>query len=166
MHLHKYEKWWLVFGTGTLVAFLVILGIGAFHSGSHPNDTKWTIDYERVEDFEPFNNPGVHKVEGKDWDYEVVLIASAFNYNPMEIELPLNAKVRFIATTKDVIHGFHITGTNVNMMLEPGYVSEYTTVVNKTGEYLIVCNEYCGTGHAFMYSTLKVVDPNATNDSE
>ncbi|HBT73920.1 MAG TPA: cytochrome B5, partial [Lysinibacillus sp.] len=38
MHIHKYEKYWLVFGVATLVAFLIILGIGAFHQGSHPNN--------------------------------------------------------------------------------------------------------------------------------
>ena len=164
MHLHKYEKWWLVFSIGSLVAFLVILGIGAFHYGSHPNDSKIIIDPERVEDYEAFKNGGgVFKVEGKDWDYEVVVIASAFAYDPMEIEVPLGAKVKFIATTKDVIHGFQIAGTNINLMLEPGYVSEYVTEVNKAGEYLIVCNEYCGIGHAAMYSMLKVVDENATS---
>ena len=36
------------------------------------------------------------------------------------------------------------------MMLEPGYVSEYVTTVDKAGEYLILCNEYCGIGHSFM----------------
>ena len=42
MHIHKYEKYWLVFGVTTLVAFLIILGIGAFHQGSHPNNGKNT----------------------------------------------------------------------------------------------------------------------------
>lgn len=160
MHIHKYEKWWLVFGTGTLIAFLIIIGVSAFHSGTHPNNSKWTIDYEKVDEIAPFDNPGVHKVEGKDWDYEVVLVASAFSYNPMEIEVPVGSKVKFIATTKDVIHGFEVAGTNINMMLEPGYVSEKITTVDSVGEFTIVCNEYCGTGHAMMYSTLKVVDTN------
>ena len=75
MHIHKYEKWWLVFGCATLVAFLVILGIGAFHNGTHPNDSKLTLNYEKVDEIAPFNNPGVHKVDGKDWDYEVVIVA-------------------------------------------------------------------------------------------
>lgn len=157
MHLHKYEKWWLVFGTGTLIAFLIILGVSAFHNGTHPNNSKWTIDYEKVDQIEPFNKPGVHKVEGKDWDYEVVLVAQAFAYNPMEIEIPEGSKVKFIATTKDVIHGFEVAGTNINMMLEPGYVSEKVTTLDKAGEYLILCNEYCGAGHAMMTSKLKVV---------
>ncbi|KGR79494.1 cytochrome c oxidase subunit II [Ureibacillus manganicus] len=158
MHLHKYEKWWLAFGTSILVVFLVVVGVTAVHGSTHPNQSKWTINYEEVDTIAPFDNPGVHKVEGKDWDYEVVLVASAFNYNPMEIEVPVGSKVKFIATTKDVIHGFQVAGTNINMMLEPGYVSQYVATVDKVGEYTIVCNEYCGIGHAMMYSTLKVVE--------
>ncbi|MEG0260904.1 MAG: cytochrome c oxidase subunit II, partial [Lysinibacillus sp.] len=144
----------------TLVAFLIILGIGAFHQGSHPNSGKKTLDYEKVREHSIFSKPGVHKVEGKDWDYEVVVLASAFLYEPQEIEVPLGSKVKFIATSADVIHGFEIAGTNVNMMLEPGYISEYVAEINQAGEFLIVCNEYCGTGHTAMYSKLKVVDPN------
>ena len=165
MHIHKYEKWWLVFGISSLVAFLIILAVGAFHNGTHPNDSKNIVNAEELDNYEPFNNPGVHKVEGKEWDYEVVLIASAFNYTPNEIEVPLGSVVKIMATTRDVIHGFQIAQTNINMMLEPGYVSEYVAEMNVAGEYLILCNEYCGTGHAQMFGTLKVVDENATEES-
>lgn len=79
-------------------------------------------------------------------------------FNPGEIEIPRVPKVKIIATTKDVVHGFEVAGTNINMMLEPGYVSEYITTFKKNGEYLIVCNEYCGTGHHMMSARLKVVD--------
>lgn len=157
MHFHKYEKYWLTFGAGSLVVFLLITGIMAFHNGSHPPSAKNTINHEKADQIAPFDNPGVHKVSGKDWDYEIVVMASAFLYDPAVLEVPVDSKVKFIATTKDVIHGFEIAQTNVNMMLEPGYVSEYVTTVNKVGEYLIVCNEYCGVGHAQMHSMLKVV---------
>ncbi|WP_442915546.1 hypothetical protein [Mangrovibacillus sp. Mu-81] len=33
MHMHRYEKWWLTLGTGSLIIFLIILGISAFHQG-------------------------------------------------------------------------------------------------------------------------------------
>lgn len=158
MHFHRYEKYWLTFGAGSLVVFLLITGIMAFHNGSHPPSAKNTINHEKADQIAPFDNPGVHKVSGKDWDYEIVVMASAFLYDPGVLEVPVDSKVKFIATTKDVIHGFEIAQTNVNMMLEPGYVSEYVTTVNKVGEYLIVCNEYCGVGHAQMHSMLKVVD--------
>ena len=108
MHIHKYEKWWLTLGVTSLVVFLIIVGISAFHYGSHPPQGKVYIDPERVDEIAPFNKPGVHKVEGKDWDYEVVYVASAFYYNPPEIEVPFGSTVKFIATTKDVVHGFKL----------------------------------------------------------
>ncbi|MEI5907251.1 cytochrome c oxidase subunit II [Bacillus spongiae] len=158
MHMHRYEKWWLIVGTGSLVLFLVILGISSFHQGHEPPSAKAFIDPERVEERAPFNDPGLKKVEGKDWDYELVFVASAFFYNPGEVEIPKGSTVKIIATTKDVIHGFEVAGTNINMMIEPGYISEYVTTMDEPGEYLIVCNEYCGTGHHTMKSMIKVVE--------
>ncbi|KUP08010.1 cytochrome B5 [Bacillus coahuilensis m2-6] len=158
MHMHKYEKWWLTLGTSSLVLFLVILGISAFHQGHEPPSAKAYVDPERVDEYKPFNEPGLHKVEGKDWDYELVFVASAFYYDPGVVEIPKNSTLKIIATTKDVIHGFEVAGTNINMMLEPGYISEYTTTLDQAGEFLIICNEYCGVGHHTMKSMIKVVE--------
>ena len=36
MHLHKYEKIWLVFGTLSLIVFLSIVGVTAFAHGHTP----------------------------------------------------------------------------------------------------------------------------------
>lgn len=157
MHMHKFEKIWLTFGIGSLVVFLTVVGVSAFYLGNKPPSCLTTIDPDTVGTKAPFNEPGLHKVEGKEWDYELVYVASAFAYSPAQVEIPLGAKVKVIATTKDVIHGFGVAGTNINMMLEPGYVSEYTTTFDKEGEYLIVCNEYCGTGHHLMFSKIEVV---------
>lgn len=158
MHLHKYEKYWLMFGISSLIIFLLITGLMALNNSHETPNSQKTINPEKVSEIAPFNKPGVHKVSGKDWDYEVVVVASAFLYEPSEIEVPVHSKVKFIATSKDVVHGFEIAKTNINMMLEPGHISEYTTTVNKKGEFLVVCNEYCGMGHAEMHATLKVVD--------
>ena len=64
--------------------------------------------------------------------------------------------VRFRITSPDVLHGFQIVGTNVNLTVAPGYVSEGTTTFTEPGEYLVVCNEYCGLGHHNMYSRIVV----------
>lgn len=158
MHIHKFEKIWLTFGIATLVMFLSVVGVSAFYMGNQPPSCNLTIDPEKVDTTEPFDKPGLTKVEGKEWDYQLVYVASAFSYNPMKVEVPAGAKVKVIATTKDVIHGFEVAGTNINMMLEPGYVSEFTTTFDKPGEYLVVCNEYCGTGHHLMQSTIEVTE--------
>lgn len=158
MHMHKFEKIWLIFGIGSLVVFLTVLGVSAFYLGNQPASCLATIDPEKVDTLAPFDKPGLNKVEGKEWDYELVFVASAFAYNPGQVEVPKGAKVKVIATTKDVIHGFSVAGTNINMMLEPGYISEYVTTFDKVGEYLIVCNEYCGMGHHLMTSMIEVVE--------
>ncbi|MBM4762069.1 cytochrome c oxidase subunit II [Bacillus sp. B15-48] len=158
MHFHKLEKIWLIFGVATLLVFLSVIGVSAFYLGNQPPSCLATINPDNVDAQAPFDQPGLKKVEGKEWDYELVFVASAFNYTPGEVEVPLGAKVKVIATTKDVIHGFSVAGTNINMMLEPGYISEYETTFDTVGEYLIVCNEYCGIGHHLMTSMIKVVE--------
>ena len=158
MHMHKFEKIWLIFGGASLLIFLTVLGISAFYLGNQPPSCLTVIDPEKVDTTAPFNKPGLNKVEGKEWDYELVYVASAFSYNPVKAEVPKGATVKIMATTKDVIHGFEVAGTNINMMLEPGYVSEYVAKFDKAGEFLVLCNEYCGTGHHMMNSRIEVVN--------
>ncbi|MCM3180274.1 cytochrome c oxidase subunit II [Cytobacillus horneckiae] len=158
MHMHKFEKLWLIFGVASLLVFLSVLGVSAFHHGHHASSWSELIDPEKVDETEPFDEPGLKKVEGKDWDYELVFVASAFSYQPNEVQIPLGSTVKIIATTKDVIHGFQIPGSNINMMLEPGYVSEYIATLNQAGEFLVLCNEYCGAGHHLMTSKIEVIE--------
>ncbi|MED3553569.1 cytochrome c oxidase subunit II [Cytobacillus praedii] len=158
MHMHKFEKIWLIFGFGALLVFLTVIGVSAFYLGNQPPSCLATIDPEKVDTTAPFDKPGLKKVEGKEWDYELVFVASAFSYSPARVEVPLGAKVKVIATSKDVMHGFQAAGTNVNMMLEPGYISEVVTTFKNPGEFLIVCNEYCGVGHHMMHSMIEVVE--------
>ena len=79
-----------------------------------------------------------------------------FSFLPNEIRVPAGRPVTFRMTSPDVVHGFQIVGTNGNAMVIPGYVSQFTTVFDEPGEYLIVCNEYCGLGHHFMQGKLIV----------
>ncbi|GIN60806.1 cytochrome c oxidase subunit II [Robertmurraya siralis] len=158
MHMHKFEKIWLIFGVTALLVFLSVLGVSAFYLGNQPPSCLAVVDPTKVDEHETFKEPGLKKVEGKDWDYELVFVAQAFAYTPGTVEVPLGAKVKVIATSKDVIHGFGVAGTNINMMVEPGYISEIVTTFDKAGEYLVLCNEYCGSGHHLMTSMIKVVE--------
>ncbi|MBP0724161.1 cytochrome c oxidase subunit II [Bacillus sp. RG28] len=155
MHMHKMEKIWLFIGIGTLILFLAIVGVNAFYMGNKPPSCIATINPDRVSSTPPFNHPGVKQI-GKN-HYQVTVVASAFSFDPGDIKIPLGAKVDFVAATKDVVHGFEIAKTDVNFMIEPGYISTYSTTFKKPGEYLLLCNEYCGTGHQLMATKLEVV---------
>lgn len=148
MHLHRFEKIWLMFGGGVLVLFIVLLGINAYHSGMMPPSDLNAIDPAKVDQTPPFDKPGLVKVG--DNEYDLNMTAFAFGYAPSNVKVPVGAKINFHVTSKDVVHGFEIPGKAVNMMILPGHISTVTHTFEKTGEYLILCNEYCGIAHEKM----------------
>lgn len=148
MHIHRLEKIWLTFGMTMLVVFLTVLGISTFAFGMDPPSHIERIDPAKVNETAPFDQPGLKDLGGG--EYEAVLIAYAFSYDPNKIEVPAGSKVTFKLTSPDVVHGFAIPGTNVNAMVLPGEITTVTHTFDKPGEYLVLCNEYCGTGHEFM----------------
>ncbi len=156
MHIHRYEKYWLAFGFLAILTFLGIIFFMAFSQGHHPAGGMHTIDPAKVDTTPPFDKPGLKKI-GEN-EYEVNLVAMAFGYDPAKIEIPAGAKVTFNVTTKDVIHSFSIPGTNINMEIVPGHISSRTYTFDKAGKYLVLCNEYCGTGHHFMKMDIEVIE--------
>ena len=87
------------------------------------------------------------------------VIATQFEFVPNCFVLPANRDVTIRLTSPDVIHGILVTGTNVNTMVLPGWVSQVHTVFRKTGDLLMPCHEFCGLGHSQMMATVRVVSP-------
>ncbi|GAB6934725.1 MAG: cytochrome c oxidase subunit II [Bacillota bacterium] len=155
MEMHRYEKIWLMIGVGALVVFFLLLVYSQYVMGFMPAHGFTTIDSTKVDQTLPFNRPGVFKKGEK--DYEVVLVAMAFGFNPNVIEVPVGSTVHFKVTSKDVVHGFEIPMTRVNAMVIPGHVTETSYTFKQPGEYLILCNEYCGVGHHMMMGKVRVI---------
>jgi cytochrome c oxidase subunit 2 len=74
--------------------------------------------------------------------------------------MPQGRRVTLRFASPDVIHGLLVTGTNVNTMVVPGYVSQVHTEFQKTGDLLMPCHEYCGLGHSEMWATVQVIPEN------
>jgi cytochrome c oxidase subunit 2 len=85
------------------------------------------------------------------------IVATQFAFQPQCILVPANRPVTLRFAAPDVIHGILVTGTNVNTMVVPGYVSQVHTVFTKTGNLLMPCHEFCGLGHSQMWATVRVV---------
>jgi cytochrome c oxidase subunit 2 len=148
MDIHKYEKAFLTLAGLILVSFLGAVFYSAFAMGITLPSNSGQIDVAKVRTTPPFDNPGVREIApGK---YEVVMIGQAWSFTPNEVRIPAGAEVTFKATSADIIHGFGIEGTRVNMMLVPGQVSEMTYRFREPGEHLLICHEYCGLGHHMM----------------
>lgn len=85
------------------------------------------------------------------------IIATQFAFVPQCVVVPADRQVTLRFASPDVIHGILVTGTNVNTMVVPGYVSQVHTTFRRTGDLLMPCHEYCGFGHTQMLATVRVV---------
>ncbi|MCK1997574.1 cytochrome c oxidase subunit II [Psychrobacillus psychrodurans] len=154
MKMHRSEEIWLIIGVAILVISMAITGYQAFVLDMGTPSGLETIDPQKVDETAPFDKPGVYKTG--DNEYEVVMTLQIFSFTPMDIEIPAGAKVTFVMTSKDVVHGFQVAGTNLNAMVTPGHIQRATQKFDEAGEYLVLCNEYCGAGHQMMSTTITV----------
>src|SRR5699024_9557872 len=97
MKMHKYEKIWLSFVTGCRLIFLIVVCISAFYMGNQPPSCAVTLNPEKVDQTEPFNEPGLKQIG--DNEYQLTIVASAFNYDvgtdDKIVEIPKGATVHF-----------------------------------------------------------------------
>lgn len=156
MHVDLYERFWMWAAIGIIVIFLGSIAFTTFGQAIQPPSHIETIDPDSVRSDEEFGTPGV--TINADGSATVVVQAFMFAFLPNEIHVPRARPVTFRLTSPDVIHGFEIVQTNGNTMVVPGYVSQFTTSFSRAGEYLIVCNEFCGLGHHVMSAKLIVED--------
>jgi cytochrome c oxidase subunit 2 len=156
MRVHTYEKAFLAAGAVVLVACLAALLYATLAMDIHLPGRAGELDPQRVYQTPPFDHPGVRQTGPN--QYEVVVVAQTWAFNPPVIHVPAGAQLTFVATTVDVIHGFYVEKTRLNMMLIPGQVSRNTYRFREPGEYLLLCHEYCGLGHHTMFGKV-IVEP-------
>ena len=71
--------------------------------------------------------------------------------------VPVNEPVKLHLITKDVIHSFFAPAFRIKMDTVPGMDTYVWFKAQRTGDYDVFCAEYCGTQHATMVSTIRVV---------
>lgn len=145
---YLFEIAWILPSIAIPIALLVAIILTAFVVGIGVPGIEGRIDVKAVDQTAPFDQPGLRRLA--DNRYEAVLVAQTFAFTPREIHVPAGSKVTFILTSKDVIHGFKVQDTPINVMVIPGQISRVTAQFDRPGEYLFVCHEYCGGGHHVM----------------
>jgi cytochrome c oxidase subunit 2 len=155
MNVELYERIWMWMAGVIIALFIAVVGISAFAYGLHPPSHVETIDPSAVFQDARFSQLGT-PVEHPDGTIEIQMVAVMFTFAPAEVRVPAGRPIRFRVTSVDVVHGFMVAGTNVNAMVVPGYVTQLTAVFPTPGDYLLVCHEFCGTGHHAMFGRVIV----------
>lgn len=78
--------------------------------------------------------------------------------------VPANETVHLRITSSDVIHSFFIPELGVKHDANPARVNTAVFTPTNTGEFRLICAEYCGQGHSRMRGTVRVVDGDEFDD--
>ncbi|MEP6622929.1 MAG: cytochrome c oxidase subunit II [Acidimicrobiia bacterium] len=73
--------------------------------------------------------------------------------------VPVHETVRFVLTSRDVIHSFYIPQFLFKRDVVPGVKNQFQINVNRVGMYKGYCAEFCGLDHARMTFAVRAVTP-------
>jgi cytochrome c oxidase subunit II len=154
--IYLYELAWILPSIAIPVGMLVALTVTAFGAGIHLPGVAGRVNPQAVAQTPPFDDPRVVQVApGR---YEVRMTAQIWAFAPREIRVPAGSRVHFTGTSKDVVHGLFVPGTDLNVMLLPGQIAHVEARFDTPGEYPIICHEYCGIAHHTMAGKI-IVEP-------
>ena len=151
------ERRWTIIVAAILALLVAIMVVTSFHWAAMPPSRVETVDIKTLHVTGEFVESNLGTALGPDGKVTVRLVAQQYSFQPQCLVVPADTPVTFRATSTDAIHGFIIGTTNANTMIVPGFVSTFKTSFHKTGEQLMPCHEYCGTGHEAMWARVQVL---------
>jgi cytochrome c oxidase subunit 2 len=88
----------------------------------------------------------------------VRIVAKRFDYLPAHITLKKGEPVILELTSRDVLMGFNLPAFELRADMLPDRVVRVRFVPDKAGDFVFVCDVFCGGGHEEMQGRLTVVD--------
>jgi cytochrome c oxidase subunit II len=153
------ERRWAWIVMAIIAALVLMMVITGLQWAAMPPSRVETIDVKTAHIQGEFVEANLGTTMSPDGKVMVRLIAQQYSFAPQCIVVPAEMPVTFRGTATDAIHGFVVGRTNANTMLIPGFVATFTTTFRQTGEQLMPCHEYCGTGHEGMWARVQILPP-------
>jgi cytochrome c oxidase subunit II len=152
------ERGWATVSIAILVSLTLLAAFAGIHRATMPQPRVETIDPARLHLSGEFVESNLGSVLEPNGAVTVRAIGQQYSFTPSCILVPAQTPITLRATSADVVHGILIQGTNINTMLVPGYISQELMRFEKTGDYLMPCQEFCSFGHEGMWGKVRVVD--------
>jgi len=151
----KWERRWIAASGLMSLMFVILIAYNLATEGGHIAQVAARGTPETLLSQQIFAEPGL-RITGPG-QAQVSIVAQAFNFVPERIRIPVDTEVTFYLTSRDVIHGWQVVNTNLNVEVIPGEISVLRYTFTRPGTYLTVCNQYCGIGHQNMLGEIEVV---------
>jgi cytochrome c oxidase subunit II len=154
----RIERRWAVLVVSIMVVLVAMVIFTGLHWAMMPPSRVETIRPETLNVSGEFIESNLGSAVEPDGSVTVRIVAQQYSFTPQCLVVPTDTPIMFRATSADVVHGFLVTNTNINSMVEPGYISTFKTTFTRPADHLMPCHEFCGTGHQGMWAHVKVID--------
>ena len=161
---HKAERMWVGIAFGWCMVLFAMMPLWHFRGGQNPAGIRRRVEpaayYKRTMEFIKAYQVGVDHgipVVQPPPGAEVYLMAQQFQWTPV-LKLQLNTEYTLHLSALDVNHGFSLFPVNVNFQVVPGYDYGLRVKPTESGDFRIICNEFCGIGHHTMVGRVIVID--------
>jgi cytochrome c oxidase subunit II len=152
------EKRWTKISVAIIIALALLAAFAGIHRATMPQARVETIDPSRLHLSGEFVESNLGSTLESNGSVTVRAIGQQYSFTPACILVPAQTPITLRATSADVIHGILVQATNINTMLVPGYVSEQFMRFERTGDYLMPCQEFCSFGHEGMWGKVRVIE--------
>jgi cytochrome c oxidase subunit II len=88
----------------------------------------------------------------------IEITAKKFEFTPNEITLKKGEPVILRLTTTDRVHGFMSKPLKVDTDIPAGKTTDVAVTPDTAGNFTVICDHYCGTGHGGMNMKVTVVE--------
>lgn len=88
---------------------------------------------------------------------DAYMIGHFWSWRPV-LKLKKDQTYRLHLSSGDYQHGFSVLPLNMNFHVLPGYDHVLELTPTQTGEFPVICNEFCGAGHHVMTGRIIVTD--------
>jgi cytochrome c oxidase subunit 2 len=161
---HKAEKVWVAIAFGWCLVLFAMMPLWHWKGGQNPSGIRRKVDpqafFARTQEFarqykvaDDRGIPIVQPPAGAD----AYLTAMTFQWFPI-LQLVRGQRYRLHISALDTNHGFSLYPMNVNFQIVPGYDYALEVTPTASGDFRIICNEFCGIGHHMMVGRVIVVD--------
>jgi cytochrome c oxidase subunit 2 len=88
---------------------------------------------------------------------DAYMIGNNWKWYPI-LKLKKGQEYRLHVSSGDYQHGFCLLPMNMNFVVLPGYDHVLTVTPTQTGEFQLICNEFCGALHHLMVGKIIVTE--------
>ncbi|MCO6461783.1 MAG: c-type cytochrome [Saprospiraceae bacterium] len=160
----KDEKMWMIIALILCIMLFVWMVMWHVYGKQNPSSTTYktsTVEFaELTEAFIKKNMVGVDNgipVVRPNPNSDVFVMGEMWRWSPVLI-MEVNQSYKLHISSKDVVHGLSIQPVNMNFQVYPSYDYLLEFKPTEPGEYKVICNEFCGIGHAGMIGKIVVIE--------